>query len=271
MFWFEGLDRSGPWHRPNRAKAGLSQRAQWRSESSEAVSFRRGLAWSAKRPPGLMSTTTVSPRAISPHSRCSESWSSIRLVITRRSDTILMPFRSGLIQQEWSLPRAVIGDLDRDWLSLTLRPNAAAMLFPLRRLGVGCQCHFDEDRLLDYWIGLEGLFTRLREKHAADRVATRTSYHLLGLDLTSSGACAGISTLHAWPVTKSSTWCEIRRSDRDRRHQRHPIAAGRLCPDIASEERRGDSDRQSTGRLDATGSAAESVTTPRETARLPVS
>ena len=118
MFWFDGLDRSGR----GTARAGLR-----RSKPARPVEVgnlpRRSLSGAAcverETAPGLMSTTTVSPAAILPRSRCSESWSSVRLVITRRSGRA---------------PKT------RSWLSLASRSLAAPVTSSSMICSVRCLC-----------------------------------------------------------------------------------------------------------------------------------
>ena len=70
--------------------------------------------------------------------------------------------------------------------ALSRGPNAARVRFPLHRHGITAERHFEEDRLIDYWIGLEGLFTRENDRRPeATQVKTRSTA-LLKLDTTAT-------------------------------------------------------------------------------------
>ncbi len=67
-------------------------------------------------------------------------------------------YRPGLADQQWSISTAQAARLPAQWTSITTGPNAARIRMPLRRWGASRQRRYDEDKLLDCWIALEGLF-----------------------------------------------------------------------------------------------------------------
>ena len=91
-------------------------------------------------------------------------------------------FPAGLVGQKWSLAQQEVDALPGLWQNLVAGPNASTLRFALRRWGSALQRKWPEDRLIDLWIGLEGLFKRESESRSnSDRVANRIS-RLLSLD-----------------------------------------------------------------------------------------
>lgn len=95
-------------------------------------------------------------------------------------------FQAGLGTVQWSISAAQAGALPTQWQSVTGGANASRIRTPLRRWGVSRQRRFEEDRLLDCWLGLEGLLGGART-HIARAVAPAAA-SALGLNATQQAA-----------------------------------------------------------------------------------
>lgn len=96
--------------------------------------------------------------------------------------TFYHPFRAGAIGADWAISEGQASRLPTLWRNLVEGGNAAQVRFPLRRWGMSVQRQWDEDRLIELWIGLEGLFKRDMEvKNIPEKIAPRVR-DLLGLD-----------------------------------------------------------------------------------------
>jgi Apea-like HEPN len=69
-----------------------------------------------------------------------------------------MEYSPGLGVQPWSISAVQAAHLPGYWASITSGRNAARIRMPLRRWGASRQRRYDEDKLLDSWIAMEGLF-----------------------------------------------------------------------------------------------------------------
>jgi hypothetical protein len=100
---------------------------------------------------------------------------------TEGTMTFYQPFRAGLIGSDWSITEVLAARLPELWTNLLAGGNAPQVRFPLRRWGMSVQRQWDEDRLIDLWIGLEGLFKRDDEvRNVPEKIAPRVR-DLLGL------------------------------------------------------------------------------------------
>jgi len=96
--------------------------------------------------------------------------------------TLYEQFRSRFVTLGWQLGSSCIGDLRLAWQGATMGPNAGHVRFPLRRAGVAAQRQFDEDRLIDCWIGLEGLLMHKDDRRSAVKQVVTRAQRLLGID-----------------------------------------------------------------------------------------
>jgi hypothetical protein len=96
--------------------------------------------------------------------------------------TFYHPFRAGAIGADWAVTEDLASRLPTLWTNLLGGGNSAKVRFPLRRWGMSVQRQWDEDRLIDLWIGLEGLFKRdLEVRDIPEKIAPRIR-DLLALD-----------------------------------------------------------------------------------------
>lgn len=101
----------------------------------------------------------------------------------RQEETMTMyqPFRASAIGVDWSISEEFATRLPELWANLIVGGNAEQVRFPLRRWGMSVQRQWDEDRLIDLWIGMEGLFKRDGEvRNVPEKIAPRVR-DLLGL------------------------------------------------------------------------------------------
>lgn len=64
------------------------------------------------------------------------------------------------VRDRWDLPASQTATIGDWWTSLAAGPNRDIIRWPLRRFGVAMQRAFMEDRLVDFVIALESLFSR---------------------------------------------------------------------------------------------------------------
>ncbi|MBJ7604589.1 MAG: hypothetical protein JF888_15645 [Candidatus Dormibacteraeota bacterium] len=86
-------------------------------------------------------------------------------------------------RDRWDLPASQTATIRDWWTSLATGPNSATIRWPLRRFGVAMQRAFMEDRLVDFFIALEALFSRETDpqRNTSALIAERTN-RLLGGD-----------------------------------------------------------------------------------------
>jgi hypothetical protein len=89
-------------------------------------------------------------------------------------------FRAAQIGHAWSISASQARALAGHWRNLIEGPNATVVRFPLRRWSASTQRRWDEDRLIDCWIGLEGLFKRRNESLAIPEAIAPRVARLLG-------------------------------------------------------------------------------------------
>ncbi len=111
-------------------------------------------------------------------------------------DTMTMyhPFRAGAIGADWVISEELATRLPDLWTNLITGGNAAQLRFPLRRWGMSVQRQWDEDRLIDLWIGLEGLFKRDLEVHNVPEKSRHAFVICLSSGRSPSSSCGSPTT-----------------------------------------------------------------------------
>jgi hypothetical protein len=114
----------------------------------------------------------ASPRAQSPFGENVISYHGARREEERM--TLYQPFRGGAIGVDWIITDELVASMPGLWTNLVTGGNATQVRFPLRRWGMSVQRQWEEDRLIDLWIGLEGLFKRdLEVRSVPEKIAPR--------------------------------------------------------------------------------------------------
>jgi hypothetical protein len=100
-----------------------------------------------------------------------------------RSISLITGFQLRHARDRWELAEAQVAALVDWWPAVASGPNSELLRWPLRRFGVSRQRAFEEDRLVDLAIALEGIFTREDEsqrRSAGGRIARRANLLLDG-------------------------------------------------------------------------------------------